>query len=330
MRNTYTISNIDRKEIDMVAELYKACFGRDAGVDLFTWKYLNNPGGEALSLAVRCDADIVGSCVMIPENVYVFGKKKKIYKCADLMVHPEHRRKGLSVALIRSLCERLKQDEPLFLYTLCSKNVTPGFVKNKWIKLGDVYSYFKHTGQCKIKFLFNHVRKLYEKGILKQIYPFSNLCKEYKFKIDEMRIGIVKDESYLCWRLSDPRYRYSIIGYYEDSELKGYIIYNVGIHDIVYIVDVEAYNDDARILKVLINAVEAVACEFHRRLIVALATDGSNFQKTIKRNHYVRNLFSKGPLSSIMDFNILIDNVYDDRAQERLCWDIRPMQYDGI
>jgi hypothetical protein len=331
MNSDYKIEKISCGEVDKIAELYKICFGREAIAGLFKWKYSDNPAGEILLSAVKFNGAIVGFCVMIPENFHIFGEKKLIYKCADLMVHPCHRRKGLSTDLVLFLCENLKKSGRLFLYTLCSKNATHSFLKNKWSKSGNIYNYFKHNRQIKAELLFTRPEMLHKKGILRPINSVLDLCRDYKINVNEDRVNIVKDEKYLKWRLSDPRHKYNIIGYYDDEALKGYAVYSLGNNNIAYIIDIETFKgSDQKIGSALLSAIELSALKAGQRALIGLAAEGSAFQEMVKKNRYIRNPFQKGPLSSILDFNILVDEAYGARARDRANWDIRPINYDGI
>ncbi len=131
--------------------------------------------------------------------------------------------------------------------------------------------------------------------------------------------------------MKDPRYNYDIIGYYEKDSLKGYIIYNTGIAGNTYIIDLEANNDDEKIIEALLCSVEFATYKLNRKLIVALTiVDGSPFQKLIKQNSYLRNPFSRGPLTNRMDFDILIDGMRDGRLSDKSNWHICPLSYDAI
>jgi|GEM_PF-2079127 len=327
----YKIEKIGPEDIGKVSQLYKICFGRDMGIDLLKWKYFQNPDGESLLLGAKFNGNIIGSCVMLPETFSIFGKPKKVYKCADLMVSPDHRNKGLAGGLIQSLCEDLKKKEPLFLYTMCSKTATRSFRKNNWIKLGDLYTYFKHNSQLKVESLFTNPGRLYRKGILRPINSISELCVERNFSVNENMISTIKGESYLGWRLGDPRYKYSIIGYYDKDILAGYAVYGLGPRNIAYLIDINVNDhDNAQAVRALLDAVEFNALKTNRRLLIALALEGSAFQKVVKKGNYMRNPFSKGPLTSIMDFNIFTDEAYGEKARNRANWDILPINYDGI
>lgn len=331
MNSGYKIEKTGREDFDKIEELYKICFGREAAEGLFKWKYSDNPAGEALLSAVKFNGTIVGSCVMIPEDFYIFGEEKRIYKCADMMVHPDHRKKGLSTDLVLFLCETLRNAGPLFLYTLCSKIATHSFFKNRWSKSGNIYNYFKHTGQIEAESLFTRPERWYKKNILRPINSVSDLCKDYKINVNRDGISIIKDEKYLKWRLSDPRHKYNIVGYYDGGALKGYAVYSLGSSNIAYIIDIETVKDrDQKIGSMLLNAVELSALKAGQKALIALAAEGSAFEKIVKRNRYIKNPFQKGPLAGVLDFNILIDEAYGSKACDRANWDIRPINYDGI
>jgi GNAT superfamily N-acetyltransferase len=330
MQDNYKIEKIDYQEIGKIVRITSICFNKVKDMDLLKWKYFDNPAGEALCLAVKNGDTIAGSCVMIPEEFYVFGKKRRIYKCCDLMVHPDHRKQGLATRLILYLGEHLKRRGPLFLYTLCSKNATPAFLKNKWIRLGDVNNYFKHRFQFTSKFLFNRFDRLYSEGTLRYIDSISDFCKAYRFKIDETKIHIVKNEDYFNWRLRDPRYKYKIVGYYERDNLKGYVIYNTGIGNNAYIVDLEVDNDSPKVISTLLTAVELAAFQASNKMIITLTINDTIFHDIIRKNGYIRNPFCKGSLTSTIDFNILVEGGDNKKAFNRPSWDIFSLNYDGV
>ncbi|NQU74193.1 MAG: GNAT family N-acetyltransferase [Candidatus Omnitrophica bacterium] len=330
MDNKYIIEQLNSNEVEKIAQLYTISFGRAAYANTFRWKYFENPIGEPVSLGIKEKGDLIGALTIVPEEFYVFGQKHTIYKCIDLMIHPEHRGGWLASRLFTLLSKRLKQDKVLFMYSICARHTTLFFLRCKWKKLDEMKYYFKHKIQFKVKFLFKNLDQLYKKGVLKEIKSVSELCENYKFKIDTTKIHIVKDEKYFSWRLKDPRFKYTIIGYYESGSLKGYIIYNTGTANNTYIADLEADNDDKRIIKLLLDAAEFAAHKLNCKSIITLAVTGSLFQRFIKQNGYICNPFNKGPLTSKIDFDVLAGDVYKDRLLDKSNWHIYPFNYDAI
>lgn len=326
----YKIEKVECNQLNALVNLYGVCFDRHKDASFFKWKYFSNPSGDALCLSVMHQGDMAGFCCMIPEEFYVFGNKMKIYKCCDLMVHPKYRKRGLSTKLILALSEHLRRHGPLFLYTLCGKNATPGFLKNEWLKSGDVYYYFKHRSYLKFKFLFYRMTRLYEEGILKRVDSIADLCKNYKFKIDNSKIHMVKNEAYFKWRLSNLLYDYKITGYYEKDVLVGYVICNTKYMNDAYIIDLECEGNNRKIIKTLLDSVESDAYRSGRRSVITFTVKDTILHKLIKENGYISNPFARGPLISAMDFNILIDKRHADKELNRSNWDISPLNYDDV
>lgn len=326
----FEIKKIGANEAEKISHLYRLSFGRERDPAFFRWKYFENPAGDALCMAAFHGAEVLGSCVMIPEDFFVFGDKLKIYKCCDLMVSPWHRKKGISTSMVSSLVENLRQNGPLFLYTLCGKNATGGFLRNRWSMLDGVGYYFLHKCQFRVKRLFSDPGRLYEKGILRKIDSIADLCKNYNFDIDRSKIHNARSRRYLEWRLGNPHYSYAITGYFEAGAMAGYVICNDSAGSNTYIIDLQAYKNDPRVIGALLTGVESAAYSSGKRMVMALAVKKTVFQRRLRRNMYFNNPFHKGPLSSLLDFNILIDNVHPSRAREQANWDLLSLNYDDI
>lgn len=76
-------------------------------------KYLDNPAGPALfwTARKRGTRELCGTNVAMPWILRVGGEKRRCMQVGDLMVHPEHRRKGLSLALFGKGFEDLRKLE---------------------------------------------------------------------------------------------------------------------------------------------------------------------------------------------------------------------------
>lgn len=330
MNVKYTIEEMKPDEVDQIASLYSVSFQRKKDATFFTWKYLKNPFGTALCLTTKTNGAIVGSCTLIPEEFCIFGKKEKIYKCCDLMICPDHRKRGLSTKLIAALAKRLEGKGSPCFYTLCSKKATPAFRKNCWVTLGDIYYYFKPRAFIEAQRLTCHLEKLYEDGILRHIGSVPDLCNEYIFAPDPRFIHIAKSQSYLSWRLANPVYCYAIIGCYEAGSLTGYVIYSNGNGNNTFIIDIETKEDNARIFKSLIAAVELESRKSRARSVIIMAVKDTVMERLAKISGYIRNPFKKGPLSSLLDFNILTDMTADMPVSDRARWIIGALNYDDV
>jgi len=76
-------------------------------------KYLDNPAGPALVWTARRRGtrELCGSNVAMPWTLRVGGERRGCTQIGDLMVHPQHRRQGLSLALFGKGFEDLRELE---------------------------------------------------------------------------------------------------------------------------------------------------------------------------------------------------------------------------
>lgn len=327
MTDNYSVEKLLFEELDKLTALKTLCFGTKTNPDFFKWRYFDNPDGEAYCLIIKHKNQIVGSCAIAPEKFIVFGVQKTIYKYADLMIHPEHRSKGLAAMLVNQLAKDLKQMQEQFLYTFCGNNSAPSFVKNGWTKIGNVNYYFKTKYTLAIKHLFNNPKTLFDSGILKETENYTDFFKGYQFITNENEVHLVKSKEFFEWRLRDPRFSYKLIGYYENENLIGYAIYNCSFKKFSFIVDIEAPNKD--IYKKLINAIEYKSLKGGFKFVFALALDSSPFHKILRKSIFQFNPLKRGPLHSLMNVFILNDNS-DKRLTNKKIWNLYTIHYDDI
>ncbi|MBF0363025.1 MAG: GNAT family N-acetyltransferase [Oligoflexia bacterium] len=329
----YKIKRILVEDVHKVAELYNICFSREKNTEFFRWKYFENPVEHAKCSIALHGEKIVGSCVLIPEDFFVFGKNMRVYKCCDLMTHPQHRKRGLSTKLINDVTMTVKQSGPVFFYTLCSKNATGAFLKNKWVMSAEVRYHFKHISQIKLQVAFRKLIKRKKNiGNIRVIDSISDLYNGFKIKHTNNgndNIQLYKDEKYLKWRLGNPFYNYCILGYFQDDAIKGYLIYNKGINNNIFIIDLETKDNNLQIANLLLNHLESIASE-NNKSVLALTIKDTYFQKLIQENGYICNPFRRGPLTSILDFNVFIDEDQDRRSLQKEMWSIHPLNYDDV
>lgn len=102
---------IDRLVPDL-GRLFRAVYPGFARSDAqLAWKYLSNPAGKALTWVAREKrTDLFCGCILaMPWELVVHGEGLRCVQVGDLMVHPAHRRKGLSLALFAQGMAGLRQ-----------------------------------------------------------------------------------------------------------------------------------------------------------------------------------------------------------------------------
>jgi len=321
---------LGEKDLGSISRLYKSAFKKTPELDVFRWKYFQNPAGNAIWAGVFHGEEVIAAGAMVPEDVFVFAEQRTIYKCTDLMVHPEHQKRGLAKRIINQLKKNIDRTAPLFSYTLCAKHATPGFQRNNFVHSGEMKTFFIPFFMLRIKFLAQKLGGSYQDAKVKKFDSVLAPLDGFDFQRTEKRISVKKSADFLRWRMANPQYQYKLIGYFENDNLGGYLIYSVGKANIMNIIDVETLPNLANVGEKLILAAEYEAYVMKYRAI-AFSSVGSNyFTCQFGRRYFLRNPFKKGPFKSQIDFNICIDEGYDNSVFDLANWEVYALHYDDV
>ncbi len=326
----YHVSSLHSEHLDAISKLYLLAFKKDFDMEIFQWKYFNTPSGDAKLIGVYCEQELVGFGTLLPERMSVLGKAETVYKCTDLMVHPSHRKKGLAKLIIDSLMSTITiNGQTSTSYTMCSKIATYGFAKNNFVKLSNIYNYFKPVALLKISHLFSPIPKLYSKGIIKKFDLIPDDLSSFSFEVSEDRIEVLKSFDYLKWRINNPKFNYNVICYFENNKVAGYIIVGLGSSNTLNIIDFDVKNKDRKILKSLLKAAEYEAIQNSCRGIVGISKDKGYWTTVLRKHNFLVNRFKKGPLSSLLDFNIFLTKE-NPNIMKVDNWEINSINYDDV
>ncbi len=308
-------------------ELYKAAFHREKTAGFFNWKYFNNPAGNAIVAGAFYDNKLVGSGALVPEKMNVFRNVQTVYKCTDLMTHPEHQRKGLSKKVNELLIQKIAGTKTPFLYTLCSKISTKSFLKNNWVFLEGVSNYFK-------PYSFLQMQSLFRKNNFTNILRYNNVydhLNNYKFKVNENGISVSKTPEYLRWRTSNPNFMYQLICHYDSmNQVDGYLIYSISKNNVLNIIDIECYGDNKKISDELLSYAEYLTVKEKNKGILVMLIKSSPFSRFFKGHHYFKNPLNTGPLKTMIDFDIFKADNNTENITNIDIWDIYGLSYDDI
>ena len=324
----YSYSLLTVNNLDGLNELYKSSFGRDQFEDVFRWKYFNNPAGSAVVAGAFYENRLVASGAMIPERMYLFGLEQLVFKCTDLMTHPEHQQKGLSKKISSLLNHRIGEHKVQLSYTLCSAISTKSFLRNDWNYLGKTVNYFRPRLLIKIKGLF-------KRNTIKRCKIFSSVdgCFDsYDFKFDGSKISIKKSSEFIKWRTSNPKFSYRIICSYDlDDKVNGYLIFSYSLNKTLNVIDIESLEFDAEVLNSLLEFAEEIVINQGLRGIVIFSIEKTPFYEYIKKKNYLRNPVKIGPLKSALDLNFLhLSSEAKGNLLDVTIWDINGLSYDDI
>jgi len=91
-----------------LVELFEAAFDARLAPDHFTWKYYENPAGEAVGFVADAGDRLAAFYGVIPEWWSVGGADVVVFQSMDTMTHPEFQRRGLFVRLAERTYEEVR------------------------------------------------------------------------------------------------------------------------------------------------------------------------------------------------------------------------------
>jgi GNAT superfamily N-acetyltransferase len=97
------IADLERDEVEII-EFWLSHFP-DWKVSKYQYFYVDNPDGQAICWLVRDTRNnqLVGTLAMLMRVLYIDSEPFQAAVAADIVVHRDHRRKGLSVGLFSAL-----------------------------------------------------------------------------------------------------------------------------------------------------------------------------------------------------------------------------------
>lgn len=234
--------------LDLLSDLWGA--SRELNLARFDWKYEENPYAEVpLGIVATREADVVGfrgyfaSRWSLPS-----GRELSVLVPGDTIVHPDHRRRGLSVKMGMAAAAEFEEDHDILLNMTCSDASLPGYISLGFEPLTE-RAYLSRFNMRRLL-----TRLFYCRGIRRvrpRLLPAIGLPLEERVmhshqgetmiltrnprplemaRIDEglndasgHRIHLRKDEQYTSWRYGNPGRHYVFIYHTIDGETKAYL-----------------------------------------------------------------------------------------------------------
>lgn len=248
---------------DAVVNLLQYLWGEDSRANLsyFRWKYEENPYSDApLGIVALCQGQIVGFRGYLPILFALFGKKNDfiILSPGDTCVHPDHRRKDLSIIMGNIATETLAPHYRLFFNTSCTRYSMPGYQKMGFLPLVPKF----HVSRCSVLGLARYILATREKRPLEAsgitYGKFGNIVVADTPRPEEMAslamrqhcripsIGLYRDEVFFRWRFANTRNKY--VFYYRvlEGSVTGYVVMGISPNNQRgYILDYAAEDNSA-------------------------------------------------------------------------------------
>jgi GNAT superfamily N-acetyltransferase len=130
----YDIVPCESEFYPQVIDLLKYLLGsyKKRNTDYFKWKYIDNPNLEySPGIMALYNGKVVGFRGYCPLQFRINDKRDSILSLipGDTCVHPDHRRKGLSVIMDNKVAEEYIGKYSFFLNMTATKNSLPRYLK---------------------------------------------------------------------------------------------------------------------------------------------------------------------------------------------------------
>ena len=324
--DNYTFQKLENSSFELLIPLMKDCFGINVNIEYFKWKYLDNPAGEFIGfIAVSSANEIAAYYGVIPELYSIEGEERTIYQSCDTMTHSAHRRKGLFQSLANICYRYLEEQDKLFIIGFGGAQSTPGFLKFGWVKCFNIQYYFfpqLFYGLQKIFFLpdkKNNCVPLKDLSQIKQLLNKSNAGSI---------IHSVKTERIYKWRISNPTYKYNLIGCLNEKEdFTGYACYYFSGNKIFLF---DHYFENAQARRTIMRYLKKKLVEDKIKGIVGFCQQNSKYSRSLKKAGFINNPFKTGPLSEKTPFIFYAPKEVIAKYNDPEKWLINSFDHDAI
>ncbi len=234
----------------------------------FEWRYENNPYSEEPFIYLALGDDkVVGVRAFVVQEFIYKGNVIKTLSPADVIIHPDYRRKGLFTKLNKLLLEDLYSQvgKNIILNLSSNKYSTIGYLKQGWIDTETLKTY------CYRFSLSNHLKRILLKNKLPGYKPYKNKINNMTIELtnilrakdiaqliknnrDQNKLINVRDERYFQWRYSYKPEQYSYMYCMRESGLLAYIIFKHASNKQAIVE--EYFTTDYQLLRMMFNFAE--------------------------------------------------------------------------
>ena len=204
-----------------IAELFRACHGRELPLELWRWRYQRNPAGPPVIDVAESGGRIVAHVATIPVRLSKGSAALRAGLWADLMVHPEARGLDLFMRLSESHTRRAKATGIRQLYAFPNDNSYPILKRMLgWKTVQEIDALEAPLERLRLP------RPPLPAGwFFEEINEYTLGFNDFWSSVRPAAISIVRDTAWLRWRyLRKPKYNYGRWALWnEQGRLAGWI-----------------------------------------------------------------------------------------------------------
>lgn len=241
----------------------------------FEWRYERNPHTESvLGIIALYRGEVVGFRGYFADRFVIgdFPEKYVILHPGDTVVHPEHRNKGLSVAMGKLAFQYDNRQYPLFMNMTCNRKSFPGYLKMDFRPLEqkvmlkhwsfNPFWMWRYRQYIRRKAHLKKERNLYGRFgdilVSNSAMPVDMAGVVKKQGYPETKLCLYQDESFFKWRYNNYTHNYIFYYFINKGTINGYLVVKVSSinNQQAEIVDYSQSCNDAvkKILKYIIKA----------------------------------------------------------------------------
>ena len=226
-----------------VVDLLKYLLGNnfDSNLAYFKWKHHDNPYlKDPLGIVALYNKEIVGFRGYFATK-WCFDNKEQLILCpGDTCVHPDHQRKGLSLAMGYEAMREYTSGYRIFLNLSSNIKSSPGYLKMGFVPLAPkrYFQIFKKRSLINgIRFIMGSKKKSdltheaiplgkFDDIIISRT-PESNEMNEVIVNQDCVKIRLLQDQDFFRWRFKNVRKEYIFYYYKPLDSITGYLVVEV-------------------------------------------------------------------------------------------------------
>lgn len=275
----YVVRPYEASDRDGYLELYDMVLG-DRDDEWFRWKYEDNPYADHVPIVLAThDGDVVGAKPCFALELRAAERTVVGYQPADVVVHPDHRRRGLYSRTTERMKERYADREPALFFNFPNEATLSGSLKHGWDVVEEVPTYYRiqrpaaildANGGGRFTAILGATRSVVQ-GYLRARETFTRapadvVVRRYDDVPSETLVGLYeraiprtlhahRDETFYEWRFDNPKWRYDayvasrhgtpIAGVVTGSQLRDGARYTF-LTDVVPLADVDGRADGLR------------------------------------------------------------------------------------
>lgn len=139
----YEIAPYEPEHREGYLDLFDSVLGQ-ATDDWFRWKYEDNPYADHVPIVLALDGDqVVGAKPCFPLELRAGGQRVVGYQPADVVVHADHRRRGLYSRTTERMKTRYADGEPSLFFNFPNEATLSGSLKHGWQIVERVPTYYR-------------------------------------------------------------------------------------------------------------------------------------------------------------------------------------------